>query len=144
MLVELPILGVIFDVDGVLVDSKEAHFLAWSEFARQSGVAMTQEFFTSTFGMHNAQVLPLLFKRDLNESKPHPEIFLKAAAGLGLNPTNCIVIEDAIQGIEAARRAGMKCIAVTTTRKRSELTLADHIVDSLGEISTSICKRILS
>ncbi len=47
--------------------------------------------------------------------KPNPDVFLKAANTIQMEPENCIVIEDAIAGVEGAKRAGMKCIAVTTT-----------------------------
>jgi beta-phosphoglucomutase len=47
--------------------------------------------------------------------KPNPDVFLNAADSLHINPDNCIIIEDAIAGVEGAKRAGMKCIAVTTT-----------------------------
>jgi beta-phosphoglucomutase-like phosphatase (HAD superfamily) len=48
-------------------------------------------------------------------------------------PERCLVIEDAPGGIEAARRAGMHSLAVTTTRPREELTAADAVVDSLND-----------
>lgn len=52
---------------------------------------------------------------DVEFGKPHPETFLKAAAGLGYSPTRCLVFEDTLSGIEAAQKAGMKAVAVTTT-----------------------------
>ena len=48
----------------------------------------------------------------ITHSKPHPEVFLKAAAYLGLTPAECVVVEDADAGIEAAHRAGMQAIAI--------------------------------
>jgi len=48
-------------------------------------------------------------------SKPNPDIFLYAAQQLGSPPQNCVVIEDAPHGIDAAKRAGMRCIAISTT-----------------------------
>ncbi len=68
-------------------------------------------------------------------AKPHPEIYLKAAEKLGLKPEDCIVVEDARNGIESAKKAGMKCIALTLTHEREELKDADLIVDSFDEIS---------
>jgi HAD superfamily hydrolase (TIGR01509 family) len=67
-------------------------------------------------------------------SKPNPDIFLYAANRLGAEPANCVVIEDAPHGVEAARRAGMKCIALTTTYDRPTLSKADVIVDSFTQI----------
>ncbi|NIR42762.1 MAG: HAD family phosphatase [Gemmatimonadetes bacterium] len=68
-------------------------------------------------------------------SKPHPDIFLHAAEQLGSDPRGCVVIEDAPQGIEAARRAGMATIALASTHRRDELADADMVVDSFAEIS---------
>ncbi len=67
-------------------------------------------------------------------SKPNPDIFLHAAKQLGAEPANCVVIEDAPHGVEAARRAGMKCIGLTTTFDRQTLSRADCVVESFGEI----------
>lgn len=52
---------------------------------------------------------------DVKNRKPNPEIFLTAAAKLGLKPENCLVAEDAISGVKAAKAAGMYCFGVTTT-----------------------------
>ncbi len=51
--------GVIFDMDGVLVDSSEAHFAAWSRLGEEIGVPHPRAIFESTFGMHNRQIIPL-------------------------------------------------------------------------------------
>jgi len=58
---------------------------------------------------------------DVKKSKPDPEVFLKAASQLGVAPEHCIVFEDAPKGIEAAARAGMKVIAVTSYHTAEEL-----------------------
>jgi beta-phosphoglucomutase len=52
---------------------------------------------------------------EIHEGKPDPEIFLKAAKGLSTAPADCLVFEDALAGIEAASRAGMKAVALTTS-----------------------------
>jgi hypothetical protein len=67
--------------------------------------------------------------------KPNPDVFLEAADILEIKPGNCLVIEDAIAGVEGAKRAGMKCIAVTTTNSASNLSDADLIVDHLGNLN---------
>jgi len=70
-------------------------------------------------------------------SKPHPDLLLFAAGRLGSKPQNCLVIEDAPLGIEAARNAGMKCVALTTTYDREKLARSDLVVDSFSEIDIS-------
>jgi beta-phosphoglucomutase len=52
---------------------------------------------------------------DVEKGKPDPEVFLKAAAGLGVAPEDCVVFEDSAAGAEAALRAGMRCIIVNAT-----------------------------
>jgi len=206
-------LGVIFDMDGVLVDSNAAHFEAFKKLGEQIGVPFTRELLQRTVGMHNNQIFPIwlgagiaqseitrlagekeqiyrsiargtlreipsarvLVKRlydegiplavgssgprenvelaietlglapffkvrvtgsDVTHGKPNPEIFLKAAEKLGLRPSDCVVIEDAPQGVRAALAAGMRVIAVTTTCPASELSAATRVVSSLDEIGS--------
>lgn len=212
--------GVIFDMDGVLVDSGWAHRQAWFDLAEQEGLEMSDEFFSSTFGMQNDTILPMLrpdmSKADLDrlsdwkeqryrdlvrsrpkaaegvlallanlkardfrlgigssapkanldvfwaplglgnyieatvtkeqvvEGKPAPETFLKAAAKLSVAPDRCVVVEDAIHGVQAAKAAGMQVVAVTTTRRREELTLADRVVDSLAELNADDFAMLLN
>jgi beta-phosphoglucomutase len=61
----------------------------------------------------------------VTRAKPDPEVFLKAAEGLGLNPDRCVVFEDAIAGVEAAHRGGMLCIGVG---KPDILVHADKVI----------------
>ncbi|UCD49492.1 MAG: HAD family phosphatase [Phycisphaerales bacterium] len=203
--------GVIFDMDGVLVDSGWAHRQAWYDLAAKEGLEMSDEFFCRTFGMQNDTIIPMLrpgiSKRELDllsdwkeqryrelveshpepadgalallrdlkangfrlgigssapranldvfwislgladyidvrvtkeqvrEGKPAPETFLKAAEQLALHPERCVVVEDAVHGVQAGQAAGMPVVAVTTTRTREELSLADRVVDSLAELT---------
>jgi HAD superfamily hydrolase (TIGR01509 family) len=206
-------LGVIFDMDGVLVDTGWAHRQAWYDLAAEEELAMTDEFFRRTFGMQNAAILPMLrpgisredmerlsdwkeqryrdlvsaqlelapgagallddlkrqgfrlaigssappenlnvfwnrlalaktfdarvTKEEVAESKPSPQTFLRAAEKLRLVPACCAVVEDAVQGVQAARAAGMPVVAVTTTRDRRDFAQADRVVDSLSELKAS-------
>jgi len=204
-------MGVIFDLDGVLVDSGWAHKQSWYDLAEKEGFSMTDEFFYSTFGMQNYQIIPMLLGRDassgevdrlsdwkeqryreiieeklapsegtksllidlknedfllavgssapwanlelvlertdlmyyfdayvsgedVTNGKPAPDTFLKAAEKLSLGAESCVVVEDAVQGVEAGKAAGMQVVAVTTTRKRADLHRADIIVDSLAQL----------
>jgi beta-phosphoglucomutase len=65
--------------------------------------------------------------------KPDPEIFLKAASKIGLKPEDCVVVEDAINGVKAAKAAGCRCLALTTSFSAELLTEADWIVKDLSE-----------
>lgn len=65
---------------------------------------------------------------DVTESKPHPEVFLKAARQLGVPPEDCIVFEDVPKGAEAALNAGMKVIIVTTTHTPEEFEKYPNIL----------------
>lgn len=204
-------MGVIFDLDGVLVDSGWAHKKSWYDLAEKEGFPMTDEFFFNTFGMQNYQIIPMLIERDaspdevdrlsdwkeqryrdiiaeelvpvegaktllgdlrntgfllavgssapkanlelvldctdlqdyfdayvtsqdVTKGKPAPDTFLKAAEKLSLSASSCIVVEDAVQGIQAAKAAGMPVVAVTTTRSRADLVGADIIVDNLDQL----------
>ena len=73
---------------------------------------------------------------EVHNSKPDPEIFLKSALKLGCHPEKCVVVEDSIFGVEAAKRAKMGCVAVLTgvySRKELERANPDLIVNSLNE-----------
>jgi beta-phosphoglucomutase family hydrolase len=216
-------MAVIFDLDGVLVDTGWAHKQAWFAFAEKQGVNISDDFFTATFGMTNDRIIPMLLDRklssgqlkqlsdwkeqlyrriiadklipdgrietllaglkkagfalaigssapkanlnlirerlrfdryfeayvdceDVPEGKPSPQVFIKAAAKLSVPPRNCVVIEDAIAGIEAAKAAKMAVIALTSTRKRSELEKAnsDLIFDTLCEIKPETILKLLA
>ena len=89
---------------------------------------------------------------DVTRGKPEPEIFLKALAQLNaalsndhpISAAECLVIEDSKEGIRGARRAGMKCLAVTNSHPAELLDEADSIVDSLEEIGQSQLEAICS
>lgn len=69
--------------------------------------------------------------------KPNPDVFLEAARRIDAPASSCLVIEDAVAGVQAAHRAGMKCLAVTTTNSRQDLAEADRIVDSLEAVGVA-------
>lgn len=69
-----------------------------------------------------------------NRSKPEPDVFLYAADRMGVDPDQCLVIEDAPYGIEAAKRAGMQAVGITTTFDFAQLRLADFVGNNYEEI----------
>jgi beta-phosphoglucomutase len=217
-----PRLAVIFDMDGVLIDSYEAHFQSWLAMTDETGRAMTQQEFDRTFGHTSREVIAdvwpekgftakqiaeldrkkeEVFRRLLDEDfpempgarkllhdlaaagfalavgssgppenvqmtidrleirpllgavvtgadvvrgKPDPQVFQIAAARLGRSPDECVVIEDAPDGVKAARAAGMAVVALSSTgRIRSLLTAADLIVGSLEELSPDRLREVI-
>ncbi|MCC2974551.1 HAD family phosphatase [Massilia sp. IC2-476] len=72
---------------------------------------------------------------DVARGKPHPDVFLKAAELCGVAPEHCIVFEDAPLGVEAARRAGMRCVVLTTTLPRDAFTAFDNVIAIVRDFS---------
>jgi beta-phosphoglucomutase-like phosphatase (HAD superfamily) len=70
----------------------------------------------------------ILDEADVEFGKPNPEIYLKVAARLGYHPNQCIVFEDSLSGIEAARGAGAKVVGVATTHSFEELSHTDLVI----------------
>ena len=73
---------------------------------------------------------------DATHKKPHPEVFLKAAARLNLAPSDCVVVEDAPSGVKAAKSAGSKCLGLTTSFDEPTLRAAgaDWIAPHLAKL----------
>jgi beta-phosphoglucomutase len=76
---------------------------------------------------------------DVHHGKPDPEVFVTAAATLGVTPDRSIVVEDAEAGVEAARRAGMRCIGVGAAASAP----ADLTVESLDQLPADAFDRLL-
>jgi len=72
---------------------------------------------------------------DVERKKPDPQIYRRTAERLGVPPERCVVFEDAPAGVQAAKAAGMACVAVTTSAPAEELQAADVVVESLAEVS---------
>jgi HAD superfamily hydrolase (TIGR01509 family) len=80
---------------------------------------------------------------DVTKKKPDPEIFLIAIRRIGLNADRCVVFEDAPSGVQAAKAAGAKCVAVTNTVPGAELVGADLICDSLEHVSLETIRKLV-
>jgi len=70
---------------------------------------------------------------EVKKKKPNPDIFILAAKKINLKPDECLVVEDAINGVDAARNAGAKCLALTTSFNKEDLKEADWIAGNLKE-----------
>ncbi|HMD97303.1 MAG TPA: HAD family phosphatase [Terriglobia bacterium] len=112
--------------------------------ASQAGIAMAVassamrknvEFVVDALGLH-AHFRCLLNGDEVTHAKPDPEIYLKAAEKLGLDPGQCVAFEDSFVGIEAAKNAGMKCVAIGSSFPLEDLrrTRADRVVLSFLEL----------
>jgi len=70
---------------------------------------------------------------EVERKKPYPDIFLFAAQRIGAAPENCLVVEDAVSGVAAAKAAGMKCLGLTTSFSAEQLAGADWISNTLAD-----------
>lgn len=86
----------------------------------------------------------IICDRDVTEGKPSPQVFLLAAERLGVEPGDCIVIEDAVAGVTAAKRAGMYCLALASTHPRYSLTEADLVVNTLEAVSANTLEGLFN
>ena len=80
---------------------------------------------------------------DVTHKKPDPELFLLAAERMDIDPSYCVVIEDAPNGVQAAKAASAKCIAVTNSTTADKLQQADLICDSLNQIDLGTITRLI-
>ena len=213
--------GVIFDLDGVIVDTAKYHFIAWKETASQLGfdfteahneqlkgvsrvrslelildlagktiseeekqnylVAKNEHYLKLIAEMGKEEILPgisdlldflkenkipfslgsasknarLILKtldlleafdaivdgNDVSKAKPDPEVFIIAAEKLGLSPEQCIVVEDAIAGVEAANRAGMTSIGIG---EEDTLSHANYVLSSTAGLTKEFFEKITS
>jgi beta-phosphoglucomutase family hydrolase len=81
---------------------------------------------------------------EVKDSKPSPQLFRLAARKLSVEPGNCVVIEDAIAGVAAAKAAGMKCVAVTNSHPVAKLKNADLVVASLEKVDVTVLRQLFA
>jgi beta-phosphoglucomutase len=212
--------AVLWDMDGVIVDTFDGHYAAWQQTFDELSQPFDVEIFRKTFGMNNRLILTTVFGRDLPEKfiqkvsdhkeqlfresikgsaqlmpgvgewlqrfadmgikqavassapqanidalldelgirtffqaeaagatlkgKPDPAVFLLAASLLDVEAQRCVVIEDSIAGVEAARRGGMKCVAVLTTNPAEKLAVADVVVKDLTILREETLNRLFA
>jgi HAD superfamily hydrolase (TIGR01509 family) len=85
----------------------------------------------------------ILSGEQVARGKPAPDIYLRAAAELGLGPASCLVLEDAPSGVAAAKAAGMRCLAISTSGGESVLAAADRVVGSLAEVDLGMLQELM-
>jgi beta-phosphoglucomutase-like phosphatase (HAD superfamily) len=75
---------------------------------------------------------------EVERGKPNPDIFLLAAERLHVHPAHCLVLEDAVNGVAAAKAAGMKCVAITSTHQNADLMNADLVIDDFSVLNYEV------
>ena len=79
---------------------------------------------------------------DIIKGKPDPQVFLTAAEKMSVEPAGCVVFEDAVLGVEAAKRAKMKCVGIDRYGEPERLGKADLVVSDLGEVNIEKIKEL--
>jgi HAD superfamily hydrolase (TIGR01509 family) len=92
----------------------------------------------SAIGLKATAFDALVNGSEVARKKPFPDIFLKAADELKLKPSDCLVVEDAVAGVQAAKSAGALCLALTTSFPADRLTAADWIAPDLSQVPAAI------
>ena len=121
--------GLIFDLDGTLVDSSICRVLSTSRIVN-SGLPLPEVLITAD---------------DIENGKPDPEPFLKAAEIMGIDPRECVVFEDSVAGIKAGLTSGATVIGVNALDGFEMPSEAEHIIKNYNDISLSFsedCKQI--
>ncbi|RXG34338.1 HAD family phosphatase [Methanohalophilus sp. WG1-DM] len=117
------------EIRAILPELKKSFLLAMVSGADRTIVkTIVDHFFPDIFDA-------VVSGEDVNKGKPEPDPFLKAARMLDVNPVDCVVVENATKGVEAAKRAGMYCVAVPTYVSPDKLERADRIFDNHGELA---------
>lgn len=86
--------------------------------------------------------IDIVSSEDVTQGKPNPEVFLKGAARAGAAPTNCVVFEDSLAGIEAGLTGGMKVVGVATTNPIEKLHRATWAVDRLSAVNLASLRNL--
>ena len=130
-------------IDGVLDLIKNYHSNGLTLVLASSASMMTINAIFTRFNL-NQYFIDKLSGADLKASKPHPEIFIKAAAASGHDKQNCIVIEDSTNGIRAAYDAGIYCIGYDSLNsKNQDYSKANQVVSHFDAITYERIKNVL-
>ena len=130
-------------IDGVLALIKDYHKNGLTLVLASSASMTTINNVFTRFNL-DQYFIAKLSGADLKASKPHPEIFLKAAEASGFNKSECIVIEDSTNGVKAAHAAGIFCVGFKSPHsKNQEYSLANKVITSFKEIAyNKVCKLL--
>lgn len=124
--------------NGLLEELKSAGVpLGLATSSRQPKMRMVMEK-TGLFPFFNTIVTGEM----VEQGKPSPDIFMLTAERMGIHPLECVVVEDAVHGITAARTAGMKSVAIVSTHEASQLKDAHLVINSYSELNLEILKGL--
>jgi beta-phosphoglucomutase len=115
------------------------HAAGWRQAIASSGPRLNSETILAVLGLGDTFDI-IVGAEDVAHGKPNPEVFLTAAARLGIAPDRCVVVEDAPTGIEAARRGGMRSVGVLNTHPHLD---ADRSVRSLTDLEADAFDQLL-
>jgi beta-phosphoglucomutase len=118
---------------------RRLHARAWKQAIASSAPLQNVEVMLQALGV-GREIDAIVGAEDVTAGKPDPQVFLKAAAKLDVPVDRCVIVEDAAVGIEAARRAGIKCIGVSRTVALD----ADLAVRSLADLPSDAFERLLA
>ncbi len=88
------------------------------------------------------QMESVLASEDVTKHKPDPEVYLKSAANLGIDPSKCVVFEDSFSGVTAAKNAGMKVVGVLSSHAKEELPPCDLYIRDFYEINLDSIRKL--
>lgn len=154
--------GIRLPIDSLLIEKRLAYFKLFSEDKKIfSGISdlikrLSGKFTLALTSSASREEIDLITKEfnirkyfteivsadDVKKGKPHPEPYLLISKKLNIEPRYCVVIEDAVIGIQSAKAAGMHCIAITNTHTKKDLKDADVIVGGLEEITCDLILNI--
>jgi HAD superfamily hydrolase (TIGR01509 family) len=124
---------------GVMTWIARLRAAGWKQAVATSAPRLNEEAVVDALGMADLFDARIAAE-DVTHGKPHPEVFLVAAARVGASPHRAIVVEDAAAGIEAGRRAGMRTIGISAN---GPLPGADIVVSSLADLPEDAFERLL-
>jgi HAD superfamily hydrolase (TIGR01509 family) len=119
-----------FDQIRAILPQLKGHFLISMVSGADRSIVrhIVDDFFPDIFDV-------VISGEDVSKGKPDPEPFLKAARMLEVDPTDCVVVENATKGVEAAKRAGMYCVAVPTYVSPDKLEKADRVFENHEDLA---------
>jgi beta-phosphoglucomutase len=130
-------------IDGFDAFLREAHSQGIKTAVGSAAILFNIDFVLD--GLHIRELIDAVVSADdVDQSKPHPETFLKCAELISVDPADCLVFEDAPKGVEAARNAGMDCIVVTTLDQAEEFSAYTNVIGFIKNYNDGQVRQLLT